>query len=43
MSKVIKVKKDKQEIEVTEKAYEVVYKDHGFQPVEEKKKKSEKK
>jgi hypothetical protein len=42
MSKLIKVKRDGKEIEVTEKAYEVVYKDQGFEEVKGKKKKSDK-
>jgi hypothetical protein len=34
----IKVKRDDKEIEVSEKAYEVVYKPLGFKEVKEKKK-----
>ena len=39
MGKTIKIKKDKQELEVSEKAYNVIYADLGYQVVEEKKKK----
>ncbi|WP_257475160.1 hypothetical protein [Bacillus sp. MCCB 382] len=38
----VKVKRDEKEIEVSEKAYEVVYKPLGFKEVKEKKKKSDK-
>lgn len=37
--KMVKIKKDKQELEVTEKAFKVVYAELGYKPVEEKKKK----
>ena len=39
MPKTIKIKKDKQEIEVSEKAYNVIYANLGYQKVEDKKKK----
>lgn len=37
--KTVKIKKDKQELEVTEKAFNVVYADLGYEKVEDKKKK----
>ena len=37
--KMVKIKKDKQELEVTEKAFNVVYAELGYKPTEEKKKK----
>lgn len=40
--KTIKIKKDKSELEVSEKAYEVVYAGLGYKVVENKKKKEDK-
>ena len=40
--KTVKIKKDKQELEVTEKAFNVVYKEMGYKAVKETKEKKEK-
>lgn len=43
MTKTVKVKKGDKGLEVTKKAFEVVYKDHGFELVDNKTKRVEKK